>query len=463
MSDMCAALKVTRQGYYAWKSRPPSAHALRDEELAIAISQVGDEVRGIYGAPKTFMRLRALGVRTSRKRVPRIMRERGWRGVTRACAKRPSGEKRASKRESALDLVGRRFEAGGPNMAWFSDITYVKTRQGWLYLALVMDIWSRRIAGWSMVPNITAELADEALKMALVRRNPPEGCVHHSDYGPQYVSLLQSKTMRENGIRPSMGSISSPWDNVAMESLMGIVKSECVHARTYAAREEAALDLFERVEVIYMPRIDNVRAYSKRLLGKCMARAGKPHYLKGEPESQLLMEDAFAMADLPPKPFRVVRVGSAKTGKYGDAIVDGRHRYPLGPERGQRRVIVELGAFEASFYEPDGSPIATFGRAYGDAPTRASDPMSQLALLCRKPGGWRNSAVRASIPESLSRAMDAMGKADRGAMLRMMRDGARIRASTRRYAPWPPCRAAACPARPTSRSRPRASPTAAAR
>ena len=94
-----------------------------------------------------------------------------------------------------------------------------------------MDIWSRRIVGWSMGPNITAELADEALKMALARRNPPEGCVHHSDHGSQYVSLLLSKTMRENGVRPSMGSISSPWDNAAMESLMGIVKAECVHAR----------------------------------------------------------------------------------------------------------------------------------------------------------------------------------------------------------------------------------------
>ena len=137
---MCAARKVTRQGCYAWKSRPPSAHAMRDEELAELISQARARVRNIYGAPKTFMRLRALGVRTSRKRVARIMRERGWRGVTRACAKRPSGEKRASKRESALDLVKRKFEADGPNMAWFADITYVKTRQGRLYLALVMDI-----------------------------------------------------------------------------------------------------------------------------------------------------------------------------------------------------------------------------------------------------------------------------------------------------------------------------------
>lgn len=231
--------------------RLPSAHDLRDEELVVAISQVREEVRGIYGAPKTFERLRVLGVRTSRKRAARIMRERGWRGVTRACAKRPSGEKRALKRESPDDLVKRRFEADGPNAAWFADIAYVKTRQSWLYLALVMDIWSRRIVGWSMAPNITAELADEALKIALARRNNPRGCVHHSDHGSQYVSLLLSKTMREHDVRPSMGPISSPWGNAAMESLMGIVKSECVHARTYATREEAALDLFEYIEVVY--------------------------------------------------------------------------------------------------------------------------------------------------------------------------------------------------------------------
>lgn len=136
--------------------------------------------------------------------------------MPRACAKRPSGEKRASKRESAADLVGRRFEADGPDMARSADITCVRTRQGWLYLALVMDIWSRRIVGWSMGPNITAEPADDALKMALARRNLSEGCVHRSDHGSQYVSLLLSKAMRDRGIRPSMGSISfrgttRPW------------------------------------------------------------------------------------------------------------------------------------------------------------------------------------------------------------------------------------------------------------
>ena len=170
--------------------------------------------------------------------------------ASRACAKRPSGEKRASGRESAADPVGRRFGADGPNMAWFADIAYVKTGQGWLYPALATGIWSRRIAGWSMGSSITAELADDALKMALARRNPPDGCAHRSDRGSRYVSPPLSKTVRERGIRPSMGSISSPWDNAAMGSPMGIVESECAHARTYAAREEAALDLFERIEVV---------------------------------------------------------------------------------------------------------------------------------------------------------------------------------------------------------------------
>ena len=132
------------------------------------------DVRNIYGATKTFMRLRALGVRASRKRVARIMRDNGWRGVTRL---RQKGLRRETRLRAVLaeDLAGRDFSAAGPNRAWFADITYVKTSRGWLYAALVMDIWSRRIVGWSMSDRMTAELADGALKMALARRNPPKG------------------------------------------------------------------------------------------------------------------------------------------------------------------------------------------------------------------------------------------------------------------------------------------------
>ena len=225
---MCDALKVTRQGYYAWKRRPPSAHAMRDEELATMISQVRAEVRDIYGALKAFLELRRSGVRkTPLRREARI--EEGLR-----------------RRPGQTQVQSRR-----PNRAWFADISYVKTRQGWLYLALVMDIWSRRAVDWAMGSNITPELADEALKMALARRGNPRGCIHHSNHGSQCMSLMLSKTMREHGIRLSMGSISSPWDNAAMESLMGLVKSEGVHAWVYATRDEAVLDLLEHTEVIY--------------------------------------------------------------------------------------------------------------------------------------------------------------------------------------------------------------------
>lgn len=151
-------------------------------------------------------------MRTSRKRVARIMRENGWAGTTRGCARRPKGGEKpaAPQANAAPDLVKRDFSADGPDEAWFADITYVRTHQGWLYLAVVMDIWSRRIVRWSMSARMTAELADDALKMAIARRRPPEGCVHHSDRGSQYVSLQLGRTMRGAGIVPSMGSISSP-------------------------------------------------------------------------------------------------------------------------------------------------------------------------------------------------------------------------------------------------------------
>ena len=186
-------------------------------------------------------------------RVARIMRDNGWAGTTRGGARRPrSAAKPAAPQASAApNLVRRDFSADGPDEAWFADITYVRTHQRWLYLAVVMDIWSRRIVGWSMSARMTAGLADDALKMAIARRRPPEGCVHHSDHGSQYVSLQLGRTMRGAGIVPSMGSISSPWDNAAMESLMGLIKAECVHARTFETREQAALEIFDYIECFY--------------------------------------------------------------------------------------------------------------------------------------------------------------------------------------------------------------------
>ncbi|WP_102371870.1 IS3 family transposase [Enorma phocaeensis] len=178
------------------------------------------------------------------------MRESGWAGATGGGAGRPrsAAEPAAPQANTAPDLVRREFCVDGPNRAWFADITYVRTHRGWIYLAVVMDIWSRRIVGWSMAPRMAAELADDALRMAIARRRPPRGCIHHSDHGSQHASLLLGKTMRAAGIRPSMGSISSPWDNAATESLTGLIKAERVHARTFESRERAALEIFEYIE-----------------------------------------------------------------------------------------------------------------------------------------------------------------------------------------------------------------------
>ena len=252
IAEMCRVLGVSRQGYHKWRKRKPSAHAVRDAELASKVREVWESSRRTYGSPRVFMRLRRDGVSTSEKRVARIMRERGWAGVSRRCAKSPDGrEKRVSRKDGAPDLVKRHFDADGPDQAWFADITYVRTHQGWLYLAVVTGIWSRRIVGWSMGDRIDARLADDALRMAIARRRPQEGCLHHSDHGSQYASLVIGKTMRDNGIRPSMGSVDSPWDNAPTESLMGTIKSECVHAKTYRDREQAALEIFEYMECFY--------------------------------------------------------------------------------------------------------------------------------------------------------------------------------------------------------------------
>ena len=157
---------------------------------------------------------------------------------------RSAAKPAAPQANAAPDLVRREFRADGPSRARFADITYARTHQGWIYPAVVMDIWSRGTVGWSMAPRMAAELAGDALRMAIAGRRPPRGCIRHSDHGSQHASLLLGKTMRAAGIRPSMGSMSSPWDNAAMESLMGLIKAGCVHARTFETRDQAALEIF---------------------------------------------------------------------------------------------------------------------------------------------------------------------------------------------------------------------------
>ena len=248
---MCRVLKVTRQGYYQWASRPISAHDERDLEIACVMIPLWESLNSCYGAPKMLVELRKAGVRTSKKRVARLMSEYGMAGTCGVGLRKPGPPKQKPETDDADDLVNRDFEADGPDQAWFADITYVKTYQGWLYVAVVIDIWSRMVVGWAMGPRIVAELADDALRMAIARRRPSSGLIHHSDHGSQYRSLLLGKTMREHGIRPSMGSVASPWDNAPTESFMGILKRECVHRKTFETREQAQIEIFEYIETFY--------------------------------------------------------------------------------------------------------------------------------------------------------------------------------------------------------------------
>ena len=217
------------------------------------ISEVRAASRGVYGAPKVLQELGKAGARTSRERAARIMRENGRAGTARGCARRPKGgaKQAAPQPCAAPDPVRRDFGADGPDRLRFAGIAYARTHRGWPCLAVVTDVWSRMTVGWSMSAGMAAELADDALKMAIARRRPGKGCAHRSDHGSQYASLPLGKTMREAGVEPSMGSISSPWGNAAMESLMGVIRAGCVHARTFESRGRAALGIFEYIECFY--------------------------------------------------------------------------------------------------------------------------------------------------------------------------------------------------------------------
>ena len=205
--------------------------------------------RGIYGVPRMKALLKRNGIAISNRRLERLMKENGLVGVSKR--RKPKQTKQLPETDNADDLVKRNFSAAGPNEVWFADITYVKTREGWLYLAVVFDIWSRMIVGWAMDEHINAALVDEALRMRITLRRPNQGLIHHSDHGSQYRSLLLGKTMKDYGITPSMGAIASPWDNAVTESLMSTIKAEGVHFKVFESRDQAEIEIFEYIEAFY--------------------------------------------------------------------------------------------------------------------------------------------------------------------------------------------------------------------
>jgi len=248
---MCRMLDVSPSGYYAWRSRPPSARARRDGELLERILAVHADSRGTYGAPRVQAELRAQGVGVSRKRVARLMRQAGVRGVSRR--RFVVTTVRDEHSVPAPDLVQRAFEAPGPNHLWVADITYIPTWAGFLYLAVVLDAWSRRLVGWAMATHLRTELVLDALEMA-VRQRQPRGVIHHSDQGCQYTSIAFGKRCREAGVRPSMGSVGDAYDNAMCESFFATLECELLARHRFATQAEARIEVFDFIEGFYNPR-----------------------------------------------------------------------------------------------------------------------------------------------------------------------------------------------------------------
>jgi len=246
---MCHVLGVTRSGYYAWRRRGPGVRARRDAELLGLIRKSHRLSRGRYGSPNVHEDLREWGERTGRKRVARLMREAGIRSkvARRFRVTTQSGH----ALPVAGNLLQRDFAAAAPNRVWVSDITYLWTREGWLYLCVVLDLWDRKVVGWSMNERLVSELAVDALGKAVAQRRPTEGLLFHSDRGVQYASDVFRVELGRHGMTQSMSRKGDCWDNAVAESFFSILKRELVHHETYLTRAEARLSVFEYIEGWY--------------------------------------------------------------------------------------------------------------------------------------------------------------------------------------------------------------------
>jgi transposase InsO family protein len=246
----CEVLKVSRSGYYAWRDRPQSAQRQRRASLAGKIGIVHAEHRGVYGSPRVWKALLAAGESVSQNTVAKVMREQGLRGKVKGKFV-PRTTDSAHLQPIASNVLDRQFTADAPNRKWAGDITYIPTDEGWLYLAGVIDLHSRRIVGWSMAEHMETDLVADALRMALAGRRPGPGLLHHSDRGVQYASDAYQQLLQSNGIEVSMSGKGDCWDNAVMESFWATLKTELVYQEHYATRDQARQSVFEYVEVFY--------------------------------------------------------------------------------------------------------------------------------------------------------------------------------------------------------------------
>lgn len=250
VAALCRVLRVSKSGFYAWLKRPASERATRDALLVPQIVASHERSDSTYGSPRILGDLQDAGERVGRKRVARLMREEGLRGVSRR--RFVITTKRSEAEGAAPDLVERNFTADRPNALWVADITYVPTWAGFLFLAIVLDAFSRRIVGWAMATHLKTELVLDALEMALTQRSP-DGVIHHSDHGCQYTSLAFGKRCGEMGVRPSMGSVGDAYDNAMAESFFATLECELLNRRRFKTQVEARHAIFRFIEGWYNP------------------------------------------------------------------------------------------------------------------------------------------------------------------------------------------------------------------
>lgn len=246
---MCRVLGVSRSGYYAFCSRPPSERSVTDARLTQVILVVHEASRRNYGAPRIHAALRFEGHRCAKKRVARLMKRACIQGVP--TRRRYRTTTRAKAVPIAPDRLGRRFTAQAPNRVWVADITYVATGEGFVHLAAIEDLFSRRIVGWSMAPHVRTELVADALSMATGRRRPQVGLIHHSDQGCQYTSLEFGRRLKEAGILPSMGAVGTAYDNAVAESFFATLKRELLNKYRWPTRAAARAAIFDYIECFY--------------------------------------------------------------------------------------------------------------------------------------------------------------------------------------------------------------------
>jgi putative transposase len=247
---MCGALGVSRSGFHAWLIRPPSQRARDDEVIGAKVraSHVGSY--RTYGARRVWHDLLADGISCGLHRIERLMREQGLRARPR---RRGLPKDHGDRSVIAGNVLDRQFTADRPNQKWVADFTYIWTAEGWLYVAAVIDLFSRRVVGWSMSANMTAQFVTDALIMAIWRRGKPDALLHHSDQGSQYTSEQFQRLMADNGVTCSMSRSGNVWDNAAIESFFSSLKTERIGKKIYRTRAQAKADVFDYIECFYNP------------------------------------------------------------------------------------------------------------------------------------------------------------------------------------------------------------------